>query len=716
MSENTSEIDQVHDLSDQNLEGQGPDNFTEVIQKTLLISPKNDILFSRNNSNRQSDLVESQEIEFESRSVSLSSSLENLIEYETVTVVDPFFILPQSCLSKLMNFPPHIPKPQGRITSESLFQLGKEETYLGIDEEAIKSFEKSIFIEPNSSSFTWKALLVIRNPKLLQKVKTSWCGRRKEPVSKITYKENLLKLSRLDESIEKNWVLMEMAAGQKLKIGKYLEPWQYYASRILTLDKYYGFLAWGTTYCNLNDHSGPAILQRIAETYVAYPHAYLNLWHYHYARKEYLKSYNIIAECFVKANDVRFHNFSNLIYILYSKSLCKLKRFTTALEMIQRKYEESDNNLLYLYQFGKICIKCKSKKFIVSGLSALKEVLRWVRDYPKVNFWFAIACYKTGRLLKAEKHFHRVLYSFNTKEIKISTQVQKKLRKIQVKKVEIQSYKKKLSKEKFPKLHDIEEKHYVDSLKIMQADDFIQAGNIQKSLEILEEVRNHESFLLIYNKIIPNLPFEKSQSLLLEKIDELKINTIPLYEFINSCTLYAEFLKHHELYDEAFSVLKSILNFYPKFNANVPYVKNSNISMISVKLIGLKNLFETSSSKKKDLIIKAAKGKSLDFCGNFSKKSHKRVASLNNAPVSSEGQDKSPEKQRAKSLQTMISGFGVFTSPKILLKCAEVLQRIPDSSEEVSEILHDFLEICEKPFFRSLASKILESVSPSNIQ
>lgn len=711
MSENTSEIDQVHDLSDQYFEGQGPDNFTEVIQKTLLISPKNAILFSRNNSNRQSDLIESQDIEFESRSVSLSSSLENLIEYETVVVVDPFFILPQSCLSKLMNFPPHTPKPQGRITSESLFQLGKEEVYLGLDLEATKSFEKSIFIEANNLSFIWKTLLVIRNPKLLQKIEKSWCGRRKEPVSKITYKENLVKLDKLDESIEKNWALMEMAAGQKLKIGKYIEPWQYYASKILNLDKYYGFLAWGSTYCSLNDVKGPAILQKIVETYVAYPHAYINLWHYHYARKEYLKSYNIIAECFVKANDIRFHNFSNLIYILYSKSLCKLKRFTTALEMIQRKYEESDNNLLYLYHFGKICIKCKSKKFIVSGLSALKEVLRWVRDYPKVNFWFAVACYKTGRLNKAEKHFHRVLYSLNTKEIKISTQVQKKLRKIQVKKVEIQSYKKKLSKEKFPKLHDIEEKHYVDSLKIMQAEDFIQAGNIQKSLDILEEVQNYESFLLIYNKIIPNLPFEKSQNLLLDKIDELKINTIPLYEFINSCTLYAEFLKLHEFYDESFSVLKSILNFYPKFKANVPYIKNSNISMISVKLIGLKNLFETSSSKKKDLIIKAVKGKSLDFCNNFSRKHHKRVASLNIAPANNEKSSKSPEKQRAKSLQTMISGFGVFTSPKVLLKCAEVLQKIPDSAEEVAEILHDFLEICEKPFFRNLASKILETVS-----
>jgi tetratricopeptide (TPR) repeat protein len=709
MSRN-SENDKALESSVQVFEDLPPGSFQERIHRSILISPKNAILYSKTASCKPSEdpNPENEFSSFESCSISSSSSTDNFIQYETGIIIDPFFILSSNFLSKLVDFPPKVPKNLGRITSESLFEQGKSQLYLNLDLEALKSFEKSLFIEPNDMSFIWKVQVQVRNSKLLQDYESSWCGRRKGPKVKGSYKYLLEKLLSLEESIEKNWVLMEMSCNRLLKVGKFIEPWQFYASKILNIDKYYGFLAWAVQYSKSHDPRSVALLQRLTETFVSYPHAYILLWQHHYSRKEYLKSYNIIAECFVKANDIRFHNFSNLIFILYSKSLFKLKRFTTALEMMQRKYEESENNLLFLYKFGKICIKAKTKKFIITGLSALKEVLRWVRNFAKVNFWFAVACYKTGRLAKAEKHFQRVLYSLDVKEVKIANQVQEKIRKIAVKKAEIQSYKEKILKEKFPKLHDIEQSHYVEIIKTMQADEVLKSGNPEKALEILREVPSFEAFCLIFHKILPGLPVKKGHKLLLEKLEQLKRNSVPVYEFINSCVLFAEFLKNQQNYEEAFSVLKSVLNFFPNFKADVPYLKNSNISSISVKLIGLKNLFETSCNKKKDLILKAVRGKSQDFLKVNSKK-HKRIASLN---VGSSFQDnqKSSEKVRTKSIQNSISGFGVYTSPKILLKCAEVLMNIPGSNEEVSEILKDFLEICEKPFFKNLASKMLESL------
>lgn len=691
------------------------DSFTEVIQKNILISPKNAILYPRSlNSKTNNFDFENQSIheDFHSFSVSSSSSISIAAEPDLQTLIDPFFIIPQKFLSKLVDFPPKIETTlkNSKISAESLFELGKQQTYLQKDSDAIKSFDKSLFIEKIEECIAWKANLQLRNVKLLKSEDVNWCGRKKGIGVKEKFKRIMQEIGQ-GECIERNWVLMEVAIGGFLKVGKYLEAWQFYAGKILRIDKYFGYLAWGVGYLKKDMGKGLELLHHVSAKYPSYPHSYILIWQYYYSRKEYLKSYNIIAECFLKANSSHFSNFSNLIFLLYTKSLCKLKRFNTALEMLERKYSESSNTLLYLYKFGKICIKSKIKKFRITGISALKEVLRWVKDYPKANYWFAVGCYKTGRLIKSQKHFHRMLYSLSPNEIRISIQAQKKLKKIENIKIELDSYKEKIFKENFPKLYESEHGYYNDVLKLAQSEEFVNSGSIQNALEVLREVNTIEAFHLIYTKIVPTMEFLSSRKLLLCKIEDLKSIKIPVYEFIKACILYSDFLKSHEKFEESLSILKSIFNFFPNFKENLNYVRNCTGSFISVKLIGLTNLFETSLSKKKDLVLKTVKGKSFDLSAqNFGKVKHKKVASMGSGFAGGvmDSVDRNFEKEKIKGLQLFISSFGVYSSPKVLLKCAEVLENIEESREEIIEVLGDFLELCQKPFYKTLAIRMLE--------
>lgn len=715
MSDHSIEID----LQDDSVSGEDlkQDTFTEVIQKNILISPKNAILYTRSINQKNpgfcfGDLNDG-EI-FHSFSVSPSSSVSIAPEPELEITIDPFFIIPQKFLTNFLEFPPKVDQiiKNSKITAGTLFALGQQQTYLQKDFDAIKSFEKSLFIEKTVLCAIWKNNLQLRNLRLIKSEEVNWCGRRKGMNMKDKCKQILNEIKGAGDCTEKFWMLMDAALAGILKVGKYLEAWQYYAAQILSADKYFGYLAWGSSYLKKDVNKGLELLHHVCAKYPSYPHSFILIWHHFYIRKEFLKSYNIIAECFVKANSLHFSNFSNLIFILYIKSLCRLKRFNTALEMLERKYTESENNLLYLYKFGKICIKSKTKKFRIAGISALKEILRWVKDFPKANFWFAIGCYKAGRLKKAQKHFHRVLYSISQKEVRVSIQVQKKLKKLENINLELDSYKEKMLTEKFPKLYESEHSYFNEILKLFQCEEFVNSGNTQSALDILKDVNTFEAFLLVYNKIIQTMEFESSKKLLLGKLENLKSISVPVFEFVEACIMYSDFLKTHEQYEESLSILKSLFNFFPNFKENLNYVRNCSSSFISVKLIGLSNLFETSLSKKKDMVLKAVKGKSIEIgSSNLYKFRHKKVASMDVRRTEFDGTDRNLEKEKVKNMQLLISSFAVYTSPKVLLKCAEVLERIVESDDEIVEVLEDFLLICQKPFYRTLALKMLEKYS-----
>ena len=698
--------------SDANEDAVSVESFVDTIQKSILISSRNVILYSQ----AQHPLTDIQNICEENLknksnfSVCSNESLESLHQ-STPFSIDPFFIISHPFLKKILPFPPRIETKlkTSKLSPESLFELGRQQAYLNLNQEAFNTFEKLNFCSETEKSVLWKTCLLLRYPKLMTDEKVNCCNKRKIKRPEFRFKFILNKLKRLPESVESFWLMMDLACSSMLQVGRYLEPWQYYAGQILKIDKLYGYLAFGTVYLKLNFNYGQEILHKLAETYPSHPYSYIVLWEYYYNKKEFFKSFDIIAECFLRVNDCKYSNFFNLVLVLYIKSSFRIKRYYTALELLQNKYEESQNNLFYLYLFGKFCIKSRVKKLFSAGMSALKEVLRWIKNYSKINYWYGKVCYKTGRIFKAQKHFHKVSLTLNRNQMKYSIKIQRMLGKIEKAVKELTIFKEKLETEKVGIIFKGQKTKYHNLLKISQAECYLKQKMMNRALELLRKIPNFDAFLLILEKIVTNLSVSEGKLMLVRKIEILHNSTkVPLFEFIESCILYSDYLAKNSCYEEALTILQRILNFYPNFPHNLPYVKYCKDFWISITLLGFKNVIGLSLQNKKNLVMKAVRESVREgFLKIFEETAKKKKKSLSL-------RDELFDEEKCKIMEKQNSGqgvvdYGVYTDGAVLMKIAEVLEKMKDRTFESKEALQDFLVICRKPIDKTKTIEIMEN-------
>ena len=691
------------------------ESFVDRIQRSILISSKNVILYSRVGqalSERQ-NFCEEEMRKKSNFSVCSNESLESLQQPSGLDV-DPLFVLSHSFLKKILPFPPRVETKlkTSKLSSESLFEMGRQQVYLNLNQEAFNTFEKLSLSSVTEKSLLWKTCLLLRYPKLMTDEKVNCCNKRKVKRPEFKFKLILNKLKRLPESVEKFWLMMDLACSSMLQVGTYLEPWQYYAGQILKTDKFYGYLAFGTVYLKLNSHKGQEILHKLTETYPSHPYSYIILWEYYYNKKEFFKSFDIIAECFLRVNDCKYSNFFNLILILYIKSLFRVKKYSTALELLQKKYEESQNNLFYLYLFGKFCVKSRVKKLFPAGMSALKEVLRWIKNYPKINFWYGKVCYKTGRVIQAQKHFHKVCLTLKRNQVKYSVMIQRMLGKIEKAVKELRTFKEKLEAEKVGIIFKGKKTKYHNLLKICQAECYLNQKMWNRGVELLRKIPTFDAFLLMLEKIIPNLAVSEGKSMLVRKIENLHGATkVPLFEFIESCILYSEYLSKNSCYEEALTILQRILNFYPNFHVDLPYVKYCKDFWISITLLGFKNVIGLSLANKKNLVMKAVReSENEGFGRTFKGGAKKKMKSLSLKKEDDElfAEENGNRMEKGSSGQCVVE-FGVYTDALVLMKIAEVLGKMKDRSFESKEALDDFLVICRKPIDKTRSTEIMEN-------
>ena len=107
------------------------------------------------------------------------------------------------------------------------------------------------------------------------------------------------------------------------------------------------------------------------------PEAYYKLWcYYYYTVKDYEQAEDTISEAILKVTSSEYHHYYILFCLLLSKTLFKLKKIRESLDFLQRKFIENPTYPVFLYYYGRFCIKSEDYLFNGSAIGALNECIR----------------------------------------------------------------------------------------------------------------------------------------------------------------------------------------------------------------------------------------------------------------------------------------------------------------------------------------------------
>jgi hypothetical protein len=637
--------------------------------------------------------------------------------YDCLKYIDPIFIIRPSLLQKTLEFPFRVPKKVSHTNSYiRLFEAAKLCAYNQMASESLKYLSRAYKIDPCSIYTVWEIMLKIKYPKLIETSSVSCCESRKRSYSTIGYLNLYNRLKDIPSSIETLWLSMFMSLEGKLEKGTEIEPWQYYAREILLKDKYYGYLAWGVCYLYTQRLEGEHILLEIVSRFPDHPDPYIILWEHYWKKHKFDNAFEIIAQAFLKVTDEKFDCYCTLIHLLYSKSLCRTNKHKTALELLQRIYVEKPRKLRFLYQFGKNCIKFKLPKFQITGLGALVEIERTVKNYPKLYYWLGKACLSLKRIIKAQRYFTKATISLDFKETPKILNSRKKIEKIEQSLEKFEDFKKNLANNHIEPFENIshDDLTLIRLTKIAYAKYLIASGDQMKALYFLQEINTIETFKLLIKHICVNLPFEASNEILYAALHKLRASLIPTYEFVSACSKYAKFLNFHKKSEKSILILKSLLKLYPSWKINSDYFKNikkaeSAYDLLNENFNGTINYYDYSFAR--DFIfdcIELKKTTADDFL--YKKKSFHKKNELSVQSSSEKHIQKDNLLDKLKQLKinkNWVSEFSVYTNPKIFLQLGKVASGVKKYKSEAITILNDFLLLSTKTKHKQQAQRIL---------
>ncbi|OMJ76044.1 hypothetical protein SteCoe_24679 [Stentor coeruleus] len=245
---------------------------------------------------------------------------------------------------------------------EAHFGLGKILAHQGILDRARKHLKRALDLCPMDKLYkTWNAALqntAFRN--------------RTEALAVCNMFKGMF--AEYPAQLEVLWGMMRLGFCKFLESPKDLEQPQVTAARIREIDDYYGYLAWSEVFMNdgLKEKS-LHVLHELIRCFPTRPEAYFKLWEHYTKNAQHKQALQIASECFIR---VDYPEYSVITSLHLAKSNFLLSNIHKALELLQQKHIEKPIFTVYLYQYGKLCIKTQDITYIPSGIGALTEVLR----------------------------------------------------------------------------------------------------------------------------------------------------------------------------------------------------------------------------------------------------------------------------------------------------------------------------------------------------
>ena len=195
--------------------------------------------------------------------------------------------------------------------------------------------------------------------------------------------------------VELLWSLMNISLLDYLIIGQEIESPQHYASRIKEIDNFYGYLAWSEVLMrsetSANKDRSEAVLQELIQVYPSRPESYIKLWYHYYASKSYSLSLSVAEAAFLKLAESA-GEYTVIINLNYARSLFKMEKFRSCFELLQMMYTQYSQYSVYLYHYGRLCLKSKDAVFLGSAVGALEECIKICSEYRHggIYYWLMV--------------------------------------------------------------------------------------------------------------------------------------------------------------------------------------------------------------------------------------------------------------------------------------------------------------------------------------
>lgn len=285
---------------------------------------------------------------------------------------------------------------------EGHFGLARLLVHEGRFEEAEQHLNIAISEEKNSQMYqTWLAVL--------KSISSDSRPKAEQAQKLIESNSHLALLKKFPKSIELLWGLLYISLQDLLRIGEEIESPQHYASKIKAIDPYYGYLAWSEVLSksSLLGHKEKSVvlLNQLILCYPSRPESYIKLWYYYYSGQNYKSALDVAENAFLNVGET-CGEYSAILNLNYAKSLFRLGNLRKCFELLQTLYRKDSHFAVYLFHYGRMCLKGKDGSFIGSAIGALEECLKMCNEsrHPHIYYWLMVGYLDGNDKIKAYEY------------------------------------------------------------------------------------------------------------------------------------------------------------------------------------------------------------------------------------------------------------------------------------------------------------------------
>ena len=486
---------------------------------------------------------------------------------------------------------------------EGHFGLARLLVHEGRFEEAEQHLNIAISEEKNSQMYlTWLAVL-----KSISSDNRTKAEQAKKMIESNFYSELLQKFPR---SIELYWGLLFISLQDVLRIGEDLESPQHYAAKIKAIDPYYGYLAWSEVLSksSLFGHKEKSIvlLRQLIECYPSRPESYIKLWYYFYNLQDYQNALDVAEGAFLSISDSN-GEYPAILNLNYAKSLFRLGNLRKCFELLQTLYRKNTHYSVYLFHYGKMCLKGKDASFIGSAIGALEECLKMCNEsrHPKIYYWLMVGylsgndrirayeyAKKGANLISSEiQKYNSLAHKPFVKKLMLKVNVMKNtLKDLHMDVLNIEMLTKII--ENFDKSQQEEAKIHCKNISkfdslvggIMTARVLRAAGEIDEAFELLYSLLNQSSiemnhFFTLFEFLEEQKDYPEILNVCKDLMKKCKSPLVPVQVWISTHMVYVKALVKLEDYEKAILILKSLAQVHPPpFIPDLDYLKQLQLA------------------------------------------------------------------------------------------------------------------------------------------